>query len=83
VHNAMKSLSSADAAKVNSGTYTILLPTAHILSTYIVLIFGDPLNGTAVANISPSKVKVICHSGDNICMQGDQILQAHLTVSYS
>lgn len=46
-----------------------------------VVIFGDPLNGTAVANIDPSKVLVICHDGDNICQHGDLILEPHLTYS--
>lgn len=44
-----------------------------------VVIFGDPMNGTAVANIDSSKVLVICHSDDNICQHGDSILESHLT----
>jgi hypothetical protein len=46
----------------------------------IVVIFGDPNNGTAVAGISAAKTLVICHTGDNICQHGDQVLQPHLTV---
>jgi len=44
-----------------------------------VVIFGDPDNGQAVSGISSDKVKVICHTGDNICAGGDLILPPHLT----
>lgn len=36
-------------------------------------------NGQALANIPASKVDVYCHAGDNICVNGDLILPAHLT----
>ncbi|RDW65436.1 cutinase-2 [Coleophoma crateriformis] len=58
-----------------------MLTAAQASNVNSVLIFGDPLNGTAVAQISPAKVKVVCHSGDNICQGGTQIKQAHLTYS--
>jgi hypothetical protein len=45
-----------------------------------VVIFGDPNNGTAVAGVSAAKTLVICHTGDNICQHGNQVLQPHLTV---
>ncbi len=45
-----------------------------------MVIFGDPNNGTAVSGISAAKTLVICHTGDNICQHGDQILEPHLTV---
>ncbi|KAJ7701442.1 cutinase [Mycena rosella] len=44
-----------------------------------VVIFGDPDNGQAVQGVSSSKVDVICHVGDDICLGGDLILPAHLT----
>ncbi|KAJ7717000.1 cutinase [Mycena metata] len=46
-----------------------------------VVIFGDPDNGQAVQRIPSSKVDVICHVGDDICLGGDLILVPHLTYS--
>lgn len=45
-----------------------------------VVIFGDPLDGTAVTGAG-SKTKVFCNTLDNICDGGDIILAAHLTYS--
>lgn len=46
-----------------------------------VVIFGDPLNGTAVGKVDPSKVLVICHAEDLIC-KGTWIVDSeHLDVS--
>lgn len=76
-------LDAATSAKVNSGSSLIFpqhLPTP-CTNISAVLIFGDPMNGTAVGSISAAKTKVICHTGDNICQGGDSILQPHLTVS--
>jgi hypothetical protein len=56
-----------------------MLACAHLGTT--VLIFGDPMNGTAVGSIPAAKTKVICHTGDNICEGGNRVLQPHLTVS--
>lgn len=36
-------------------------------------------NGQALPNVASSKVDVYCHAGDNICVNGDLILPAHLT----
>ncbi|PNY28395.1 Cutinase [Tolypocladium capitatum] len=44
-----------------------------------VVIFGDPYSAQAVANIDASRVKIICHGGDNICDNGPLILLPHLT----
>ncbi|KAH8702379.1 putative cutinase [Talaromyces proteolyticus] len=44
-----------------------------------VLLFGDPDNGTAIPNVDSSKVHTVCHTGDNICVNGDFILVPHLT----
>jgi len=52
--------------------------TAEINS---VVIFGDPDNGQAVGSIPSSKVLIICHTGDDICLGGDLILEPHLTYS--
>jgi len=30
-------------------------------------------NGTAIANVDPSKVKTFCNVGDNICVNGDLV----------
>lgn len=58
-----------------------MLDAATSAKVNSVLIFGDPMNGTAVGSISAAKTKVICHTGDNICQGGDSILQPHLTYS--
>ncbi|OHE94153.1 cutinase [Colletotrichum orchidophilum] len=42
-----------------------------------VLIFGDPFDGQPVGSIPASKVKVICHDGDNICDGGIIITADH------
>ncbi|KAF6816185.1 cutinase [Colletotrichum plurivorum] len=42
-----------------------------------VLLFGDPFDGQAVGNVPASKVKVICHDGDNICDGGIIITADH------
>jgi cutinase len=44
-----------------------------------VVIFGDPDSHEPVNGIDPSRVKIICHEGDDICDQGDLILLQHLT----
>lgn len=43
-----------------------------------VLIFGDPMNGTAIGRIPSAKVKVICHSEDDICWGGQEIVADHI-----
>jgi len=52
-----------------------------MLNGHLVVIFGDPNNGTSVAGISAAKTLVICHTEDNICQHDDQVLEPHLTVS--
>ncbi|KAF2804185.1 cutinase precursor, partial [Mytilinidion resinicola] len=46
-----------------------------------VVIFGDPDDGQAVANVNAANVDVICHSGDLICQGQDTVLLPHLTYS--
>jgi cutinase len=36
-------------------------------------------NGQALPNVASSKVDVYCHNSDNICVNGDLVLPAHLT----
>ncbi|KAH8684524.1 cutinase-domain-containing protein [Tricladium varicosporioides] len=43
-----------------------------------VVIFGDPDNGTAVGVIAPSKVLIVCHSGDEICKGSIIVTSDHL-----
>lgn len=43
-----------------------------------VVIFGDPDNGEAVGSIASSKVLIICHALDDICLHGDIIDTEHL-----
>ncbi|TVY34657.1 Cutinase [Lachnellula subtilissima] len=54
------------------------LPAATASWISKVVVFGDPDNGTAIANVDPSKVKTFCNVGDNICVNGDLILVPHL-----
>lgn len=42
-----------------------------------VLIYGDPNDGDPVGTIPSSKVKIICHDGDNICEGGILVLPPH------
>ncbi|KAG9229896.1 putative cutinase [Amylocarpus encephaloides] len=42
-----------------------------------VVIFGDPNYGMAVGQIAASKVKIFCHTGDNICEGGLLIFPPH------
>jgi cutinase len=55
------------------------LPAAVAQWISSAVIFGDPDNGTAVANVPASKTDVYCHVGDDICLNGDLVLPAHLT----
>lgn len=56
-----------------------LLPAATASWISKVVIFGDPDNGKAIPNVASSKILTYCHAGDNICVNGDLILPAHLT----
>lgn len=56
-----------------------LLPAAVASWISSVVIFGDPDDGTPIANVAASKVHTVCHTGDDICVNGDLILPAHLT----
>ncbi|KAF6806941.1 cutinase [Colletotrichum sojae] len=56
-----------------------MMPADAVAKVAGAVIFGDPLNGQAVQGVDPSKTKVICHNGDNICEGGNQIRRAHLT----
>ncbi|RFU30882.1 hypothetical protein B7463_g5434, partial [Scytalidium lignicola] len=55
------------------------LPAATAQAISSVVIFGDPDSGTPIPNVDASKVLIICHPGDNICLNGDLILVPHLT----
>ncbi|GAB7347209.1 hypothetical protein MBLNU459_g3315t1 [Dothideomycetes sp. NU459] len=44
-----------------------------------VVIFGDPDDGEAVGAVPASKTDIICHTGDDICLHGDLVLEPHLT----
>ncbi|TKA42169.1 hypothetical protein B0A54_07257 [Friedmanniomyces endolithicus] len=53
--------------------------TAFINSVVVTWIFGDPDDGEPVGSVPSSKVLIICHAGDDICLHGDLILPPHLT----
>ena len=45
-----------------------------------VVLFGDPLNGSAVKGVDSSKVKEICANGDALCSGGGVVITpAHLS----
>lgn len=44
-----------------------------------IVIFGDPLNGTPIPGIDPSRVRIVCHVSDGICLHTDLVLPEHLT----
>ena len=44
-----------------------------------VVLFGDPDNGKPVGKIPAYKVSTDCHAGDNICADGEVVLEPHLT----
>ncbi|KAJ7069486.1 cutinase [Mycena amicta] len=81
--------SSCPSAKLVSSGYSqggqLVHNSAKLISSSVaarisaVVIFGDPDNGQAVQGVPSSKVDVICHAADNICMGGDLVLPAHLT----
>ncbi|KAF5392780.1 hypothetical protein D9757_001019 [Collybiopsis confluens] len=56
-----------------------LISSAVAARINAVVIFGDPDDGQAVAQIPSSKVDVDCHTGDDICAGGDLVLEPHLT----
>ncbi|KAF4633673.1 hypothetical protein G7Y89_g4441 [Cudoniella acicularis] len=55
-----------------------LLPAATAEWISKVVIFGDPDNGKPVTNVASANVKIFCSAADNICVNGDLILPAHL-----
>ncbi|KAM3066047.1 hypothetical protein ACMFMG_010615 [Clarireedia jacksonii] len=55
-----------------------LLPASVAKWISSVVIFGDPDDGKAIPNVDASKVDVYCNADDNICVNGDLILPAHL-----
>lgn len=42
-----------------------------------VVVFGDPKRGQSFGSIPASRIRTICHSGDNICEGGVSITPAH------
>ncbi|KAK9799895.1 putative Cutinase [Seiridium cardinale] len=56
-----------------------LLPASTMSAVSSIVMFGDPLNGSAVQGGNSEKVLSVCHAGDNICDHGDFILLPHLT----
>lgn len=42
-------------------------------------LFSNADDNQAISNVDSSKVDTYCHSGDNICVNGDLILVPHLT----
>ena len=40
---------------------------------------SPPDSSEAVTGVASSKTDIICHAGDDICIDGDLVLPAHLT----
>lgn len=55
------------------------LPADTTAKVSSVVLFGDPMNGTAVVGVDVNRVLVVCHKGDFICKGGDVITKKHLT----
>ncbi|TPX15908.1 uncharacterized protein E0L32_000242 [Thyridium curvatum] len=55
------------------------LPPATMAQVSSVVIFGDPLNGTAVAGAVPERVLVLCHESDIICQGSLFVPLSHMT----
>ena len=47
----------------------------------VVVLFGDPNDGSRVGTVDVAKVKVFCHEGDNICDGGILVTSDHRNVS--
>ena len=43
------------------------------------MMFGNPLNGTAIVNVVSSKVKTYCATGDDVCKGMFVITETHLS----
>jgi cutinase len=57
------------------------LPSNMTAALSSVVLFGDPLNGTAVTGVPAARATTICHAGDDICRQGSIVSPAHLNYS--
>lgn len=44
-----------------------------------VLLFGDPDIGLPLGNVPAYKVSTDCHTGDDICEDGEKVLEPHLS----
>ncbi|KAJ8085215.1 hypothetical protein PM082_004009 [Marasmius tenuissimus] len=56
-----------------------MLTSAVTSRVNAVVTFGDPFQNEPVGNIPSSNVRVVCHTGDNICEGGNLVLAPHLT----
>ena len=81
VHNAAAQLTAAETAKISSGTKIYIEQLLQSTDSFLVVLFGDPKNGTAVGSVPASKTLVVCHKGDNICEHGIIVSDPHLSVS--
>ncbi|KAL0069481.1 hypothetical protein AAF712_003516 [Marasmius tenuissimus] len=57
-----------------------MLTSAVTSRVNAVVTFGDPFQNEPVGNIPSSNVRVVCHTGDNICEGGNLVLAPHLYV---
>ncbi|KAF2845080.1 carbohydrate esterase family 5 protein [Plenodomus tracheiphilus IPT5] len=54
------------------------ISAANAARVAAVVVFGDPKRGQSFGSITASKIRTICHTGDNICEGGTTITAAHL-----
>lgn len=80
VHNAMTMLNAANTSTTTTATTTATTATNLDSRIMSVVLFGDPLNGTAVAGVTSDRVLSLCNTDDDICAKhGDKITLDHLT----
>ncbi|PQE28894.1 cutinase protein [Rutstroemia sp. NJR-2017a BBW] len=57
---------------------TASLPATTTSQINSIILFGDPMNGTAISGVDPKRVMTFCDPADQICKGGDVITKAHL-----
>ncbi|PQE15466.1 hypothetical protein CJF31_00009014 [Rutstroemia sp. NJR-2017a BVV2] len=57
---------------------TASLPTTTTSKINSIILFGDPMNGTAINGVDPKRVMTFCDPADDICKGGDVVTKAHL-----
>lgn len=56
-----------------------LMPKNTTEAISSIVLFGDPMNNTAIGNITSTKVMTFCHDTDGVCGGSGQVGKAHLS----